>query len=91
MGEVIVEGVDILEKIRKLEARDDKVIKAVEEMKKAEVKMLRDEEWKEEDGVMLKEGKVYVPKDKALRVEIVRLHYDMSMGDMKGSGRWQNW
>ena len=39
-----MEGIDILEKIRKSEARDDKVIKAVEEMKKAGVKMLRDEE-----------------------------------------------
>ena len=39
-----MEGVDILEKIRKSEARDDEVIKAVEEMKKAGVKMLRDEE-----------------------------------------------
>jgi len=28
--------------------------------------MLRDEEWREEDGLMLKEGKVYVPKDKEL-------------------------
>ena len=43
-GEVIMEGVDILEKIRKSEAKDDKVVKAVEEMKKAEVKMLRDKE-----------------------------------------------
>jgi len=41
---VIIEGVDVLERIRKSEARDDKVIKAVEEMKKAGVKMLRDEE-----------------------------------------------
>jgi len=44
IGEVIVEGVNILEKIRKLEAKDDEVIKAVEEIKKARVKMLRDEE-----------------------------------------------
>jgi len=65
-GEVIVEGVDILEKIRKLEARDEEVVKAVEEIKKAGVKMLRDKEWREEDGLMLKEGKVYVPKDEAL-------------------------
>jgi len=43
MEEVIVEGVDILEKIRKSEAKNDEVIKAVEEIKKAEVKMLRDE------------------------------------------------
>ena len=65
-GEVIVEGVDILEKIRKPEARDEEVVKAVEEIKKTGVKMLRDKEWREEDGLMLKEGKVYVPKDEAL-------------------------
>jgi len=41
---VIVEGVDILEKIRNSEAKDDEVIKAVEEMKKAGVKMLIDKE-----------------------------------------------
>jgi len=44
VGEVIMEGVNILERIRKSEARDDEVIKAVEEMKKAGVRMLRDEE-----------------------------------------------
>ena len=66
VGEVIIEGIDILERIRKLEARDNKVVKVVEEMKKVGVKMLRDEEWREEDGLMLKGGKVYVPKDEAL-------------------------
>jgi len=75
-----VEGIDILEKIRKSEAKDNEVIKAVEEMKKAGIKMLRDEEWREENGLMLKEGKVYVSKDEALRVEIIRLHYDTPMG-----------
>jgi len=84
VGEVIVEEVDILERIRKLEVRNDKVIKAVEEIKKAGVKMLRDKEWKEEDGVMLKEGKVYVPKDEALRVEIIRLHHDTPIGEHRG-------
>jgi len=39
IGEVIVEGVNILEKIRKSEAKDDEVIKAVKKMKKAGVKM----------------------------------------------------
>ena len=86
-GEVIMEGIDILEKIRKSEAKDDKVIKAVEEMKKAGVKMLRDEEWREENELMLKEGKVYVPKDKALRVEIIRLHHNMPMGGH--GGQWK--
>jgi len=82
--EVIIEGVDILEKIKKSEAKDDEVIKVVEEMKRAGVKMLRDKEWRQEDGIMLKEGKVYIPKDEALRVEVIRLHHDMPMGGHGG-------
>jgi len=44
VAEVIVEGVDLLDKVRKCEARDNEVVKAVEEIKRAGVKMLRDEE-----------------------------------------------
>jgi len=43
--EVIIEGVDLLEKVKKLEAKDDEVVKAVEEMKRVGVKVLRDKEW----------------------------------------------
>jgi len=43
--EIVIEKVDLLEKIKKLNVKDNKVIKAVEEMKQVEVKMLRDEEW----------------------------------------------
>ena len=42
--EVVIEGVDLLNKIRKCEAKDNEVVKVVEEMKQAEVKMLRDKE-----------------------------------------------
>ena len=42
--EVVIEGVDLLEKIRKLKVKDNKVVKAVEEMKWAGVKILRDKE-----------------------------------------------
>ena len=45
VAEIVIEGIDFLEKIRKLEAKDDEMIKAVEEMKQAGVKMLRDKEW----------------------------------------------
>ena len=55
---------------------DDEVVKIVEEMKRTNVKVLRNKEWKEEDGLMLKEGKVYVPKDEELRAEIIRLRHD---------------
>ena len=82
--EIIVEGVDLLEKVKWLKVKDDEVVKAVEEMKQAGVKMLRDEEWREVDGIMYKEGKVYVPKDNVLRAEIIRLHHDTPVG---GHGR----
>jgi len=82
--EVIIEGVDLLDKVRKCEARNDEVVKVVKEIKWAGVKMLRDEEWYQEDGLMLKEGKVYVPKDKKLRAEVIRLHHDMPVGEHGG-------
>jgi len=82
--EIIVDRVDLLEKVRKSKVKDDKVVKAVEEIKQAEVKMLRDEEWREVDGVMYKEGKVYMPKDDRLRAEIIRLHHDMPVEDHGG-------
>jgi len=85
--EIIVDRVDLLEEVRKSKVKDDKVIKAVEEMKRAGVKMLRDEEWREVDGIMYKEGKVYVPKDEKLRAEIVRLHHDMPIGGH--GGQWK--
>jgi len=45
VAEVIVEEVDLLDKVKKCKAKNDEVIKAVEEMKQAGVKMLRDKEW----------------------------------------------
>ena len=75
--EVIVEEVDLLEKIRQSRVRDDKVVKAVEEIKRARVKVLRDKEQKDINSVIYKEEKVYVPKDEMLRAEIIRLHHDM--------------
>jgi len=49
---------------------DKRVVKAVEELKKAGIKTLRDEEWEIEDGVVLKEGRIYVPKGE-LRGEVI--------------------
>jgi len=81
---VIVEGVDLLKKIRQSRVRNNKVVKAVEEIKRVGVKVLRDEKWKDIDGIIYKEGKVYVPKDEMLRAEIIRLHHDMPIGGHRG-------
>jgi len=52
------------------------------------VKMLRDEEWRQEDGLMLKERKVYVPQDEKLRMEVIILYHDIVRnGHPSNSGR----
>ena len=38
--EIIVEGVDLLEKVKQLKVKDNKVVRAVKEMKHVRVKML---------------------------------------------------
>ena len=69
LQEVVIEGpkVDIIEKIKKARSRDKDVVRVVKEMKKAGVKELRGNEWKIEGDLVLKEGKVYVPKEEKLR------------------------
>ena len=78
--EIIVEGIDLLEKVRQSKVKDNEVVRAVEEIKQAGVKMLQDEKWREVDGVIYKEGKVYVPKNNKLRAEIIRLYHNMPVG-----------
>ena len=82
--EIIVERVNLLEKVKQSKVKDDEVIKAVEEMKWAGVKVLRDEEWREVNSVMYKKRKVYVPKDNMLRAEIIRLHHNTPVEGYRG-------
>jgi len=86
MYKVVVEGpeVDILEKIKKARSKDEDVVRVVEEIKKAGVKELRGDEWKIEGELVLKEGKVYVPKDEELRVEVIWLHHDVPVAGHGG-------
>ena len=46
-------------------------------MKIAGIKVLREEKWQVKKDLILKKEKVYVPKDKELRVKIIQLHYDV--------------
>jgi len=59
---------EIIKKIKKLEAKDDEVIKTVEEMKKGGVKVLRNKKWQIEDDLVLKEEKVYVLRCQSCKV-----------------------
>jgi len=69
-AKMLVEEGDLRERIKKAQERDERVVKAVEDLKKAGVKTLRDEEWEIEDGVVLKEGRIYVPEGE-LRGEVI--------------------
>ena len=84
--ERLIEGLEeeIVKRIKEARDKDEEVIKVVEEMKKAGVKMLRDEEWQIEEGLVLKEGRVYVLKDEKLRVEIIQLHHDTPVAGHRG-------
>jgi len=86
LKEVVIEGpeLNIVEKIKKARSKDKEVVRIVEEMKKAKVKKLRGEEWKIEGDLVIKEGKIYVPKDMELRAEIIQLHYDMLAAGHRG-------
>ena len=71
------------ERIKKAQERDEKVVKAVEELKKAGMKNLRDEEWTIEEGVVVKEERIYVPEGD-LRRKVVQLHHNTLVGGHRG-------
>jgi len=62
---------EIIEKIKKLEVKDNEIVKTVEEIKKAKVKVLINNKWQIENDLVLKERKIYISKDKELRLEII--------------------
>jgi len=79
LGEIIIEGpeVEIIEKIKRARKKDEEVVRIVEEMKKVKIKELQGEEWQIEGDLVLKEEKIYVLKNKELRVDIIQLHYNV--------------
>ena len=76
-----------MEKIKRARGKNEEIVRIVEEMKKAGVKAIQGEEWKMEGELVLKEGKVYVPKDEELRTEIIWLHHDVLMAGHRG--KWK--
>jgi len=89
LQKVVIEGpeVELLEKIKKARSKNKDVVRIIEEMKKTKIKGLREDEWKIEGELVLKEEKVYVLKDKELRAEVIHLHYDILAAGHRG--RWK--
>ena len=84
--EIMVEEGNLKNKIRKAQEEDEKVVKVVEELKKAGIKTLRDEEWEIEDGIIIKKERIYMPEEK-LRSKVIQLHHDTLVEGY--GGRWK--
>jgi len=84
--EMMVKEEDLRKRIKKVQEGDERIVKAVEELKKAGIKALKNEEWKVEDRIILKEGRIYVPEGD-LRREIIQLHHNTPIGGHRG--RWK--
>jgi len=67
---MIIEERNLKERIKKVQKEDKKIVKAVEELKRAGIKTLKDEEWEIEDRIVMREGRIYVPEGE-LRGEII--------------------
>ena len=72
---------EIIEKIKKLEAKDDEVIKVGEEMKKVGIKVLRNNKQQIEKDLVLRKEKVYVPKNEELTLEIIWLYHNILIAE----------
>jgi len=55
----MIEEGDLKKRIKRAQEGDERVVKAVEELKRAGIKTLKNEEWEIEDGIVTKEGRCY--------------------------------
>ena len=85
-AEMIIKEENLRERIKRVQEGDEKVVKVVEEMKKARIKTLRDKEWEIEDKIVMKERKIYIP-ERELRGEVIQLHHNTPVGGH--GGRWK--
>ena len=86
VAKTIIEEENLKKRIKKAQEGNKKVVKAVEELKRAGIKMLKDEEWKIEDRIVIKEGRIYMP-ERELKGEIIQLHHDTPVEGH--GGRWK--
>ena len=82
----MIEEGDLKERIKRVQKGDERVVKAVEELKRAGIKTLKNKEWEIENGIVTKEEKIYVLEGE-LRGKIIQLHHDTPVGGH--GGRWK--
>jgi len=68
--EMLVKEGNLKKRIKRTQKKNKKVVKAVKELKRAGIKMLRDKEWKIENRIVIKEGRIYVLEEE-LREKVI--------------------
>lgn len=79
----------LLRRIRKSNAYEEELVEAIEQVKAKGPRVLSKEleDWSVEEGLILYQGKVYVPKDETIRRDIVKTYHDsIPVGH---PGRWK--
>jgi len=68
----------LVQQIKQIQSMEDDIQKAVSQIKSLGPKSLKKglEHWNTEKGLLLFKGRVYIPDDKSLRADIVKLHHD---------------
>ena len=90
---MLVEDRSLREKIKKAQEGDEKVVKVVEELKRAGMKSLRDEEQSIEKGVVIKEGYIYTvmtqPKTAKSLFIFIFIFFSFNQ-EISGYARWND-
>ena len=81
--EMLIEEGNLRERIKKMQERDEKVVKAIKKLKESGVKLLKDKEWSVEEGLVIKKDRIYIPEG-SLRVEVIKLYHDTPVGGHRG-------
>ena len=72
----LVEEDNLREKIKKVQKKDKKVVRAVEKLKKTEMKTLKNKEQTIEKGLVIKKEQIYMPEEE-LKRRVIYLYYNM--------------
>src|SRR5467141_735607 len=79
------EEANFLKHVHNCTDQDDSVIQPLKEL--STKWGLHSNEWQEKDGLVLYRGKLYVPHDSQLRLDIVKAHHDYPVAGHPG--RWK--
>ena len=74
--ETLVEKDNLRKKVRKVQKKNKKVVRAVKELKKTEMKILKNKEWTIEKGLVIKKEQIYVPEEE-LKRGVIHLYHNM--------------